>query len=557
MKIYKRTYTALTVRTLLITLLLCLPISYAAACEATGTGQCYYIDPVSGNNANDGSFATPWRDFSNINTYYQVSYRPTNWVQIGAGDAIYVMNGTHNTIIHSGDSTGPSAGYHTIAYFRFVSGTVDNPIKLKAYPGERPVFTDMQRTQNTTGIHLLLSNYWEVSGIEIYNMTLDCFDVNSDHVTIHSMYIHHCAHMDQGGNPAGIKLTSAYGGTIFNSTFHDTYWSPVPQPNFMRGIAIQMFLGGNHTIYNNTFYQTEVGYKPDGTSQGYADCIMYKHSTAENNTFFHVYNNTFVNCGGFAAFGTGTANTWFHHNLVINSTTAPIAARDFGGPTHQTNQLFEYNTIINSKGINYFPSIQYRNTAFPLDPANVTFRFNIIYDNATAHNRDRGFIDIGNTMDDAVYSASAPTFASNFNCYYAPTPNPKFNIGSYNNDSSNTRPQYGVLGGSYSFTEWKALTVDGAPLNYDQNSIIADPLFVALSTGDYHLQASSPCKRMGKYAIPTGPGDVNGDGIVNIVDINLVTIDLRKGNTMSDANADGFVNLFDLVVVTKYWGTMY
>ena len=45
------------------TVLICTVVPLVRAnpvCEATGIGNCYYIDPVDGDDENDGSFATPW-----------------------------------------------------------------------------------------------------------------------------------------------------------------------------------------------------------------------------------------------------------------------------------------------------------------------------------------------------------------------------------------------------------------------------------------------------------------------------------------------------------------
>ena len=47
--------------------------------------------------------------------------------------------------------------------------------------------------------------------------------------------------------------------------------------------------------------------------------------------------------------------------------------------------------------------------------------------------------------------------------------------------------------------------------------------------------------------------DVNGDGVVNILD--LVAVANGIGKTEPDVNGDGIVNILDLVVIAKELGT--
>jgi hypothetical protein len=58
-------------------------------------------------------------------------------------------------------------------------------------------------------------------------------------------------------------------------------------------------------------------------------------------------------------------------------------------------------------------------------------------------------------------------------------------------------------------------------------------------------------------ATATGPGDVNGDRIVNLADILLVSSRLDSSTSTYDLNSDGIVNIFDLIRVTSYWGSSY
>ena len=57
-------------------------------------------------------------------------------------------------------------------------------------------------------------------------------------------------------------------------------------------------------------------------------------------------------------------------------------------------------------------------------------------------------------------------------------------------------------------------------------------------------------------ANPIIPGDVNGDLVVNIFDINLVSSNWNKAGSAGDANGDGIVNIFDINLISSHWGEM-
>ena len=50
---------------------------------------------------------------------------------------------------------------------------------------------------------------------------------------------------------------------------------------------------------------------------------------------------------------------------------------------------------------------------------------------------------------------------------------------------------------------------------------------------------------------PVNPADVNGDGVVNILDLVLVAQGLGTDKPEADVNGDGVVNVFDLVFVAN------
>ena len=439
--------------------------SAQAICEASGGGRCFYIDPASGSDASNGSFAAPWKTFANLQSYYQSSWRPASWVNLGPGDYIYLRAGVHNSTRTPGDSSGPSGGTRAIAYFRdwginAQSGTQAAPIHLKSYPGEHAVVGDTASEPYGHGLYLLAAQWWEVSDIEFRNIPGDCATFpGSGNLKMWNLSVHDCARKDTDGNPAGIKLSGAYRVEIFNSTFHDTFWDPTqatPAPGgtwFLRGAGIQLFQGYDHTIHHNIFTNTKQGKDVDGNDAGFANGMFQKHAQQTVTGYFHVHDNRFSYCG--MAFGSGTQNTWFHHNIITDSDSS-IQVADFGGITYQVNQRYEYNTIVNSRAFGMGPSTTPYNGLFAVLPKDIVYRNNLIVDQATAYSGERNIVDIGTYMDDTVFDATAAALSFSDNCYYNPNIQPRFALGAANNGGS-----YGVKGGVYTLSQWQALTNNG------------------------------------------------------------------------------------------------
>ena len=53
---------------------------------------------------------------------------------------------------------------------------------------------------------------------------------------------------------------------------------------------------------------------------------------------------------------------------------------------------------------------------------------------------------------------------------------------------------------------------------------------------------------------PEKPYDVNGDGIINILDLTFVASHFGGTNSEADPNGDGIVNILDLVLVAQHFG---
>jgi len=449
----------------------------------SASAKYYYIDPVNGSDENNGSNTAPWKSFKNAISYYKPSYRPADWIELKPGDCIFLKEGIYTEILHPGEwKKGPTGGGSFIAYFRGRHGDSENRFQLRACPGHRPVIDAQGKG---VGISIFQSSHWEVEGVEIRNAYGRGISLTeSKEIKMHDVHIHDTDGVDNN-NIAGLYITDCRNVEVYDCIFNDNYDRSCTDTggkateNSTNVVIFGGMQGGNITIHDCVIYQTlPASHNLSGGG------IKYKHASRKPKAYFHVRNNVFKNCK-FFAFGSGTANTHFHHNLIIGG--GGISSRDFGGVTHQVNQVFEYNTIYDASGFKINPTTRWRNEDFPNDPKNIIFRNNIVYDTSTSYTQERGIVTIGTYISDVLYSIIVPELKFENNCYFNPNRKVQFNLAA----GFNYKEGYGK-GSSYSIKEWQEL------FGYDKHSLEADPLFIDANDGNFRLRDSSACKNMGR-----------------------------------------------------------
>ena len=501
---------------MILTGLICSGMLYVRADPATeifGDGPCYYIDPVHGHDDNDGSFAASWRSFRNVLSYYSSQYRPVGWVDLQPGDCIYLMDGTYSEIIYPGAWKVPpeeGGGGGHIAYFYGKHGDRERPFYIKAYPGHYPVF-DPQFSG--MGLKIVQSSFWDVSGIEIRNAYQVGFKITeTTHVKVHDVYIHDTDGIDNN-NLAGLSMLDTREVDISGSEFHDNYDRTCADTegqgttNSSNIVIFGGLSGGNITIHDCLIWQSlPTTHELSGAG------LKYEHASRDPNSYFHVFKNVFRNCKYFAM-QAGTPNTHFHHNIIIGGDTG-ISCADGGGPTHQVNQVFEFNTFYGKTGLSLSPTILWRNEDFPDDPKNIIFRNNIIYDTTTSHNPERSIVSFGTYMSNELYHILVPELALDENCYFNPNLPVQLSFAAGWNYEKGFE-----LGDSYTLPTWQT------EYGYDINSIEADPMFVDPDSDDFHLMIDTPCSNMGRFSSEPMVtcrepirSDLNGDCKVDILD---------------------------------------
>lgn len=478
-------------------LLLSIPKTVTAqvTCEAASGRLCYYLDPSSGDdNYNTGSFSSPWRSFRNFTSYSDTSLRPSRWVLLQAGDVVYFKSGIYSAPIHAGlgtnGSVSPDGGPYVV-YLRNVHGSAGAPITLKAYPGHTAI---IDPNKQGWGLTLLQSDGLVVSGLEIRNSFQRGISIaESSNILLSALHVHDTDGVDNN-NLSGIYLDNSYSIELAQSSVHDNFDRTNADTN---GTATEnsadmtIFQGGNINVHDTRFFQT-----PAVTAPKTGACLKYKHASPDPSAVFEVHHNIFENCA-FYALGTGTANTRFHHNVVIGG--YGVQSRDLGGVTHQTNQIVEYNTFYFTIAPFYISSLttDWRNSSFPNDPQNIRFENNIVIDGADSHHQEQATINVAPYSSDAMLNVALPQLYSGNNCYSDEFIAPAFAIGASNGTAGSS---YSSTGGIYSLSQFKI------NYGYESGSVIARPIFTNAVAGDFHLSAQSPCGTAGAYPAGTAGG---------------------------------------------------
>lgn len=433
--------------------------SCQALCEATGSGKCYYVDPVNGNDANTGTFQSRWKSLARIATYYSGTAAPANKVDLKPGDIVYMFSGLFNKPYNS-------EGTSHILKLINVKGNANNWIWFKAYPGEKPIIT---QTSTARGFSLYSVSHIGFEGLTIqntYGWGIGAFD--SDNLEIRNVTVRDTDGLDND-NIAGIYSAVSRDIYIHHSLIHDNY----DRLNHDTGGEktensrnLVFFSGGNVKVSYSTVYHSQ-----GINSQKTGSCLVYKHGQSFDG-FFEVDNSIFRNCF-FAAIGTGGRNGNFHHNLILNSDSA-FSLKDHGGHIQIVNNIIQYNTIVNTRGLLFNPSeVMYANA--PL--GELVFRKNIISDSNSQYSPDNGgifSIDVygPNNAHDKVLSDNI--LKSNNNCFFNSSGPVLFNFFASNDVASRSK------GGLYSFQQWKNL-------GYDLSSVSTNPNLDANFISQNHL----------------------------------------------------------------------
>ena len=228
-------------QTLLMVLALLMLLSCSAMPPASAGGSTYYV-ATNGNDSNPGTISQPWRTIQKAAS------------TLVAGDTAYVRAGTYN------ERVTPQR-----------SGSAENPIAYRAYPGETVTIDGKDSLSDAfylSGLSYLIIDGFIMSNWDLFGMRV----LNSHHIEIanneikspnatysgiwgdHSQYcnIHHNKVHDCPENGIAMSHESDYnqihGNFVYNNGFkQQQYWA---------GIALEVNSNYNQ-IFNNLVYNNK------------------------------------------------------------------------------------------------------------------------------------------------------------------------------------------------------------------------------------------------------------------------------------------------------------
>lgn len=425
----------------------------------------YWIDPVAGNDKNDGlSAQAALKSVNRIVSQYE-SLKPADHIDLKPGDTVLLMPGDHQFAYRYGE------GQWQGLFLRGVHGSADQPITIRGLPGAR-VDNRTPDGSEMSSIYVLQSSHIIVEGLDVtsYGSAITVADAND--IVVQNNYIHDVDGI-AANNLSGVYLTGVQEVTVKDNLFTDNYdRKRIGNPNNRH---IVVFGGVDISILGNTMFNAD-------PNAGMA--VDYKHLgglPVEDIGFYEVAYNTVINAAG-TAIGTAAPNSHIHHNLLIDSGSIRVA--DFGGTNQLANELIEYNTIVNNNvdrtdgaGLSYYPN-EY--AGYPL--GSLQWTNNLVVDNRILDSHEESTLSVDHYGPDGFYDRviGGKLIKADGNLYQS-RDIPRFDL--YGANGGN----YGTKGAALSFSQWQAAGYDvsGATTNIQMDQYYRDLSSSGVQAGIY------------------------------------------------------------------------
>ena len=164
------------------------------ACQVIEVAD-YYVSPT-GDDSNPGTITQPFATWEKLKDVLQ------------PGDLAYIRGGTYRT-------TKPHAGTDYFCYLQNFSGTASQPIRIWAYPGEKPVlnYDNVVPTVTTIAFQLARADYVWLKGLRVTGMqqNLNSYTVGFAVSDVNHTIIENCEVDHMGGY-----------GLVVGGNSHDT-----------------------------------------------------------------------------------------------------------------------------------------------------------------------------------------------------------------------------------------------------------------------------------------------------------------------------------------------
>lgn len=464
------------------------------------SGVTYYV-ATSGNDANTGTLAAPWRTIQHAAN------------SVVAGDTVQVRAGTYNEIVTMKTSGNSSSGY----------------ITFQNYPGETPILDGTGLAVGSSGQTGLFSlegsfNYIIIQGFEIRNYSSSAkgkvpvgidFEGDGSNIEILNNHIHNIVQTLTSCNAANALGIALYGTQAPASINNVTLWGNEIDHN-TTGCSENVSLDGNVQYFveaNNLVHDGDnigldnigfEGVSPNSAYDQARDGWVFRNTIYNiSSTTNPVYHNQ-VGADGY--YCDGCTRVIVERNLIHDSDLSEMASEHSGHVSSYV--LFRNNIIYHSLYVGLSIGGYSKNVG---GTDHCVIVNNSLWDDGTYGNSGLGEFQIqyyatNNTVENNIFDDY--TLTSRYLVYDFTTSEPNPAVMDYNDD-------YDTAGASSLF-DWQGKTINGfsayqTTSGQEAHSKFADPLYVNTTNTPYNFDLAS-----GSPAINAGTNlGVNTVGVLD------------------------------------------
>lgn len=442
--------------------------TYTAAGALTTGTHTYYVDCTSGNNSNAGtSLATAFATIGKI-AGGSTGSPPASPVTLVAGDHVYITGNCSTTY---SDGTLQVHAYLTQA------GSAGNEIIIEGLPGALPTITQSSgfgfsvasTASYVTFKNLIGTNTSTTRGTFVYG--------GGDHVTV-SNIVAHSITGDGNNNDSCVRASGTNYFRVDHSLLWDCKENGAGNEQNIDGIKWMDDDGVGDGMGHYAGYNVVGDDAKDSTNGGH--CFRSKHGTnaadsAPDGTI--IERNYCINPGTFGVQWDGSGLK-LRRNLFYGTGSDKllyvIDASDSGINDQDANEVTD-NTFYKMSALNW-------NSVNTSAVMSYTVTGNVFYDGDTSYvaGNNEGIFSICGYCSDATKATleALHYFESHGNCFYNPNTALVFSYFAVSSGPSDDE------GANYSFSSWKALTVQTPTFDsdsYSENPTV-DSYFRATST---------------------------------------------------------------------------
>jgi hypothetical protein len=243
--------------------------SYSAYLPIINDGRTiYYVSP-QGSDSNPGTLGLPWKTISKAAR------------SVTQGDTIYIREGI----------------YHEVVYVD-QDGTINYPIRIKAYPGENPILDGYNQIPGIgTSLFNINGDWIELSGLEVQNSKYYGIGLYGKHDLVSNVFVHHCQKI-------GILINGDYGivqdSRVWRNSMINEFGHLPPGENWSSGITSSDNYEGQGELAEYTIIRRNLVWENwgQGINVYYSNQVTIEDNISHDNysTNIYIHDDTNIIC---------------------------------------------------------------------------------------------------------------------------------------------------------------------------------------------------------------------------------------------------------------------